>query len=223
MNKTLASALAVGALISGISTMSQPASAMGFKNCTGKIIRIQIFKNNDVIKIKPLKSGNKLIGVNGYRWFPVSKSLKQVRVFKGRILDKRMLQKSGLEGGHKFSIRRRGNGGYYISTENDCARSATGPRPGPAPGPQYRVTIPVDPGYWIAGANRGRYKTLIRRVSATSFTIERARSYEQPRLFKLAGNDMYKDSFGNRFTMQAREWASLADGYGDVVRFKRKR
>jgi len=223
MKRTLANALAAVALVAGLSTMSQPASAMGFKNCTGTIIRIQIFKNNDVVKIKPLKNGNKLIGVNGYRWFPVSKSLKQVRVFKGRILDKRMVQMGGLEGGHKFSIRRRKGGGFYISTENDCPRSATGPRPGPAPGPQYRVTIPVDPGYWIAGSDYRRYKTLIRRVSATSFTIERARSNEQPRLFKLAGNDMYKDAFGNRFTMQARERASLTDGYGDVVRFKRRR
>lgn len=142
--------------------------------------------SGDTEKVPPMKTtltktrmAATLIGANDYHWF---------RVFNGRIPDKRMVQKGGMEGGHKFSVRRRGNGSVHISAENGCSASTAGPRPGP--GPLFQVTNPVDPGYWIAGSNGRRYKAPVRRVSSTSFTMERA---------------------------------LLADGYGDVVRFKRKR
>lgn len=205
MKKTIAKAITAAILVSGAALASQPAMAMGFKNCTGEQIRIKIYNNRDVARIAANPFGNGTIGVNGYRDFNVGKDLKQVKVLRSRFgKDTEVLLVGGLNGGHKFSVRKVGNR-YSISTQNDCGKGA-GPKPGPV------KTIAVDHGRWFQGKNH----IDIRNVTGNSFELRRKGRKGWSR-YTLVGRDRYRDSDGNTLVMASR---GQADWNG--VRYRKK-
>lgn len=197
MNRTIAKTVTVATLFAGAILAVQPASAMGFKNCTGDQIRVKIYNNNDVSTI--IAKRNKTLGVNDYHWFKLDSRLYQVKLFRSRVgIDREMYLKGGLNGGHKFSIRKTRSGNYYVSSENDCTRVK--PKPDPAPRPV--ATIDVNPGKWVGRlGQKGRWIERLRRQSDHSFTMKRRG--EAPVLYTLVGRDTYQTGSGSRIYVQS--------------------
>ena len=188
MTKTFVKVLTAAALISGAAVVSQPASAMGFKNCTGHQIRVKIYNNRDTIR--KIAKRNRTIGVNGYHWFDLDSKLYQVQVFQSKPgFDKKVLLVGGKNGGHKFSVRRSG-ARYYVSNENDCG--SAGVKPGPV------KTIAVAAGRWEAGRDRIR----IRAVTSRTFELKQKGQKGWSR-FTLVGRDTYRNSAGQTLVMRS--------------------
>ncbi len=209
MKTTLIKTLTAAALVSGAAIATQPAFAMGFKNCTNEQIRIKIYNNNDVARA--IAKRNKVFGVKDYHWFKLDGDLYQVRIYRARFgKDERVHLKGGLNGGHKFSVRKTGAGKYYISTANDCAKA----KPKPAPAPKPVVTIDVRPGKWIGRfGNRGKIVERLRRRSETSFTMKR--KGRAPVLYTLVGKDTYQSASGSRIYVQSGNrmtWTNASGG-----------
>jgi len=188
MTRTFVKAITAAALISGAALASQPAFAMGFKNCTGQQIRVKIYNNNDASRL--VAKRNKTLGVNDYHWFKLDSKNYQVLILKSRAgKDEKVHLKGGLNGGHKFSVRRSG-GRYHISTVNDCAKKAP---------PKPVKTIQIDKGRWDGGRNR----ITIRNVTGNSFEL-RLKGRKGWSRYTLIGKDRYRDSGGNVFVMTSR-------------------
>ena len=205
MKTTFLKALTAAALISGATAASQPAIAMGFKNCTGEQIRIKIYDNSDVGRRVANPFGNKTLGVSDYHWFKVGNELKQVAVFRSRVgKDVEVLVKGGLNSAHKYSVRKSG-GRYSINTNNGCGSASLPPKP--------VVTIPVDSGKWVGA---GKKPLVIRTASNTSFTLKR-RGRKGNTLYTLVGRDAYRGADGTSFVMTAR---GRANWNGTPVRLK---
>lgn len=199
MTRTYVKLMTIAALVGGAMFATQPAYAMGFKNCTGEQIRIKIYDNSDVGRRFANPFGNKTLGVGDYHWFKVGKELKQVSVFRSRVgKDTEVLVKGGLNSGHKFSVRKSG-GRFSISTDNGCGSADTG---GGGGGPV--VTIPVDSGKWIGA---GRKPITIRTASSTSFTLKQ-KGRKGKTLYTLVGRDAYRGADGTGFVMTARGQAT---------------
>ena len=192
MTRTFVKAITAAALISGAALASQPAFAMGFKNCTGEQIRVKIYNNHDVSRA--IAKRNKTLGVNDYHWFKLDSDLYQVAIFRSRVgKDTRVHLKGGLNGGHKFSVRK-SRGRYYISTTNDCSNAK--------PTPQPIKTIQVDKGKWKSGRKNFR----IRNVTGNSFEL-RAKGAKRWTLYRLVGRDRYTAG-NNTFVMTSRGQAT---------------
>lgn len=185
MMRSLVKAMTVAAVVSGAALSSQSTFAMGFKNCTGQQIRIKIYNNNDVSKL--IAKRNKTLGVNDYYWFKLDNDLYQVRIYKSRSgKDEEVLLRGGLNGGHKFSVRRNGSR-YAISTTNDCSDKVVNP-------PKPIQTIAIDNGTW----KRGKKNFRIGQVTSTSFAIRQNKGWDT---YQLYANDRYKNSNGSTFIM----------------------
>ena len=189
-------AMTAAALIGGAMVASPPASAMGVRNCTDIVIKVQIFNNNDALRVIALKQAN--IGIGDRANMNVGSSRKQIKVFRAQVLDKVLFVKGGLNGNDIYSIRGR-NGSYTVSQKNDCQTAGTG---GGGGGPV--VTIPVDSGKWIGA---GRKPITIRTASSTSFTLKQ-KGRKGKTLYTLVGRDAYRGADGTGFVMTARGQAT---------------
>jgi hypothetical protein len=219
MKKTIANAITAAVLISGAALASQPASAMGFKNCTGEQIRVKIYNNRDTMRA--IAKRNRTLGVRDYHWFKLDSKLYQVRVYSSRTgIDKRVLLKGGLNGGHKFSIRK-SRGSYSISTQNDCGSATIKP---PKPGPTPIATIQVRQGVYVGKLKNGkRVSEVIRRVSNNAISVKRRGQGGQPVIYTLVGKDVYQNAGGSRIVVQSKKrlvWMN-ANG-GNRVTYKHK-
>jgi hypothetical protein len=204
MTKTFVKVLTAAALISGAAVASQPASAMGFKNCTGHQVRVKIYNNRDTVRA--VAKRNRTIGVNGYHWFKLDGKLYQVQVYQSKPgFDKKVLLVGGKNGGHKFSIRRSGSR-YYVSDKNDCGSSAGKPPPGPV------KTIAVYEGRWISDNVRFR----IRQVTRNSFQL-RQKGVPGWTTYTLVGKDVYRSPGGVTIVIRSR---GVADFQGRRYTFK---
>ncbi len=196
MKTTFVKAITAAALISGAALAGTPASAMGFKNCTNQQIRIKIYNNHDVSKA--IAKRNKTFGVNDYHWFKLDSDLYQVRIYSSRVgKDTAVYLKGGLNGGHKFSVRKNRSGKLYISTKNDCGSASVKP----APGPQPVVTVQVQPGKWIGHTGSRKFAERLRRQSETAFTMKR--KGRAPVLYTLVDKDRYRSADGSVIVVQS--------------------
>ncbi len=190
MKTTFIKAITAAALISGAALAGAPASAMGFKNCTGEQIRIKIYNNHDVSKI--VAKRNKTFGVNDYHWFKLDSDLYQVRIYRSRSgKDTEVYLKGGLNGGHKFSVRKSGRR-YSISTTNDCGSANVKP-------PKPVATIAVNAGRWVGA----KPIFTISNVTANSFTLDPKGKKRPAVTYTLVANDTYNGSDGKVFVMTA--------------------
>ena len=106
MKMTIAKNITAAALVSGAMLASQPASALGIKNCTGEPIRIKIYKAGPASKKFPKR--NKTIGVNGHHRFKLAKKSYEVRVFRSKAGFDEFEGSGGAFGGSSYIVRRTG-------------------------------------------------------------------------------------------------------------------
>jgi hypothetical protein len=188
MNKTIVKVLTAAAMISGAVVVSQPASAMGFKNCTGHQIRIKIYNNRDTSRL--IAKRNRTLGVSEYYSFNLDSKLYQAQIYISRPgADKKAVLRGGLKGTSNFSVRRNG-GRYSVSNENGCG--SAGVKPGPV------KTIAVSAGRWEAGRNRIR----IRAVTSRTFELKQKGEKGWTR-FTLVGRDTYRNAAGLTLVMRS--------------------
>jgi hypothetical protein len=204
MKKTIAKAVTAAILISGAALASQPAMAMGFKNCTGEQIRIKIYNNNDVSKL--IAKRNKTLGVNGYYDFKLDSKLYQVRVYRSRTgKDTEVLLVGGKNGNYKYSVRKSGNR-YSLSNVNDCRSAGGGGGTKPAP------YIAVSEGWW----NTSGKPIVIRNVTKNSFNM-RTKGKQNKTTYTRIKDNTYRGADGKLFVMRGN---GVADWNGVRIRHR---
>ncbi|MGE3248211.1 MAG: hypothetical protein AB7F96_10200 [Beijerinckiaceae bacterium] len=147
------SALAVLALAAATGA-ALPAHALGFRNCTGEVIRVNVYNNDDALRVVPKAGG--AIGPGDFRNYNVGGGLQFVKIFRAQVGDRLMRQQGGISGGGNYSVQP----GYRIGPNTSCA--ATGkPGTGPGPGPQP-FTLG---GSWIPESGVAQWQMTISQAS----------------------------------------------------------
>ncbi|MCC2098154.1 MAG: hypothetical protein KDJ29_14760 [Hyphomicrobiales bacterium] len=93
---------------------SQPASAMVIRNCTGDVVRVNFYNNNDALRVVPL-AGLKIGPGNGVR-YNIPSGSGFIKVFRAQVIDKLMFERGGLPNGGNFLVTR----GYGFSSGMQC-------------------------------------------------------------------------------------------------------
>lgn len=105
----VAGTLAVAAIATAV-----PASAVTIKNCSGQVVRTNVFNNDDVLLIAP-KGGGK-IGPNDSRSFHVNSRHATVVIYKAGLFDKGKSAYRGLARNGSYVIRP----GYQLASGRRC-------------------------------------------------------------------------------------------------------
>ncbi len=205
MTKTYLKSMAIAALACGTMIAAQPASAIVIRNCTDIVIKVQVFNNNDALRVIALRQAN--IGTGDAANMEVGGNKVQIKVFKAQLFDAPILVKGGMGGYATWTVRGKG-GSYSVSSQNDCQTASTGGGGGGGP----VVTIPVDSGKWV-GAGK---PLTIRTASSTSFTLKR-KGKKGRTTYSLVGRDTYRGGDGNTFVMLAQGQANWG---GTRIRLK---
>ncbi|MGE3248210.1 MAG: hypothetical protein AB7F96_10195 [Beijerinckiaceae bacterium] len=92
----------------------QPAQAITVRNCTGDVIRVNIYNNDDALRVIP-KAGGK-IGPGAVAGGNTGAPRAFVKVFKGGVVDQFRTERGGLADSGYFSVTRN----YQIVPGNAC-------------------------------------------------------------------------------------------------------
>lgn len=110
LKKLLIAGVAAGSL----AAISTPASAITVKNCTGEIIRVNIYNNNDTWRAIPKFGGALGPGDSGRA--NAGSPRAYVKIFKAGIIDKLKIDRGGLSNGKSYVVRR----GYRLAVGKRC-------------------------------------------------------------------------------------------------------
>lgn len=112
---TLTQKIAVAAILaaSALATI-QPSQAMVVRNCTGDVVRVNFYNNNDALRVVPL-AGLK-IGPGNAVQYNIPSGSGFIKVFRAQVVDRLMTERGGLSNGGYFVV----TPGYGLASGNRC-------------------------------------------------------------------------------------------------------
>lgn len=113
MKTPLRTLFAFAALATTAFATVQPAQAITVRNCTGDVIRVNIYNNDDALRVIPKFGGKLGPGATG-RVNTGGPSF--VKVFRAQVIDKMMIERGGLSNNGSYIV----TPGYGLRPGSSC-------------------------------------------------------------------------------------------------------
>lgn len=209
MNTLTKMTAAIGLAIASAAVASVPANALGIRNCTSHVIKIQTFNNNDDKRIFPKQS--KKIGPGDLRLFSGKRRIT-IKVFDARGFDKLKFVRGGLSANAKYSILRN----WRIVKGEDCGRSSARPDKS-----SYIKTAAIR-GRWVFKYGGRRYSAVLRPRGSNAFVMFERGVREKKLTYHRTGPRTFRDAYGRTLHFRSATLALHNDGNSRTV-LRRKR
>lgn len=114
MRNTVKTLIAAAVLAGTAIAATAPAQAMMVRNCTGDVIRVNVYNNDDALRVIPKFGGT--IGPGETRSAYSNAPRSFIKVFRAQVIDRLMVERGGIPDGSSISILP----GYRIGNGSSC-------------------------------------------------------------------------------------------------------